>query len=293
MRKLLSLRDVARGLAKIFDSTTTEPAIALLSPGRRKANAVAIPMASRVVAASLALLGTVSSASNLQAADAPAQAWPSAIAGGGSAVGDTRAFTWGVSPYGSPSVTATQTIISRVAAPSAAGCAFVGGGGTASSLNSFPNVTTFIEPDFPTRGMVANSCIEGGNGYVSRFVLSKPLIAPIFHFYNLDAARLAITGTSTTGATIGLQTIVKNNLMDVSGTTLNNTLQPATQNGCNNNSASDPINGACGSFRVTAASGLIQTLTLNHNATPPTGTPSGFNDGNGCGLPPEKWSSLK
>ncbi|WP_018096262.1 DUF7507 domain-containing protein [Sinorhizobium meliloti] len=153
------------------------------------------------------------------------------------------------------------------------------GAGTASNLNSFSNVATFIEPDFPSNGLVGNSCIEGSNGYVSRLQFNKPLIAPIFHFYNLDASRLAVTGTSTSGAAIGLTTVVKNNVMDVSGTTLNNTLQPATQNGCNNNSATDPVNGACGSFRLTAASGLIQTLTLNNNATPPTGTTTGFNDG--------------
>ncbi|WEX10575.1 hypothetical protein [Chelativorans sp. AA-79] len=156
----------------------------------------------------------------------------------------------------------------------------MGGSGTASSLNSFSNVATFIEPDFTNYGLVANSCIEGSNGYVSSFVLSKPLIAPIFHLYNLDASRLAITGTSTTGAAIGLQAIVRNNLMDVSGTTLNNTVQPATTNGCNNNTTADTINGACGSFRVTASSGLIQSLTLNHNATPPVSNPVGFNDGN-------------
>ena len=146
-------------------------------------------------------------------------------------------------------------------------------------MNSFPNVLTFIEPDVPSTAFVANSCVEGSNGFVSRFQFSKPLIAPIFHFHNLDASRFAITGTSTAGAAIGLTTIVKNNLMDISGTTLNNTVQPATQSGCNNNTASDPINGACGSFRVTAASGLIQTLTLNSNATPPTGTTVGYNDG--------------
>ncbi|YBV95059.1 choice-of-anchor D domain-containing protein (plasmid) [Phyllobacteriaceae bacterium JZ32] len=235
--------------------------------------------AKRTFVHTLAVLTALSFTSDVRAAEAPAQAWPSAVSGGGSTVGATRTFTWGVSPYGNPGVTATQTITSRVAAPSAAGCALMGGSGTASSLNSYPNVATFIEPDFPSNGLVANSCIERNNGYVSSFVLSKPLIAPIFHFYNLDASRFAITGMSTTGAAIGLQTIVKNNLMDVSGTTLNNTVQAATQNGCNDNSAADSVNGACGSFRVTAASGLIQSLTLNNNATPPYSGATGFNDG--------------
>ncbi|WMT92583.1 DUF6923 family protein [Pelagibacterium sp. H642] len=230
------------------------------------------------VAASLAVLSALFTGGAL-GADAPAHAWPSTITGTGSDIGSTRTFAWTNSPYGNPGVSAIQTITSRVSTPSAAGCALMGGAGTASNLNSFSNVTTFIEPDFPARGLVANNCLEGGNGYTSSFVFSKPVIAPIFHVYNLDASRMAISGTSTTGAAIGLQTVVKNNLMDVSGTTLNNTLQPATQNGCNNNTGTDTTNGACGSLRLTAASGLIQSLSLNNNATPPTGTPTGFNDG--------------
>ncbi|RVI73537.1 DUF11 domain-containing protein [Sinorhizobium meliloti] len=277
MRKPVSLHVVARRFTSNRVSLMPWP-VSVLERTVPAAENVRASL-SRYGLASIVWLASALLSPGVQAAEAPAQAWPTSISGTGATVGSTRTFNWTSSPYGSPGVAATQTITSRVAAPSAAGCLFMGGAGTASNLNSFSNVTTFIEPDFPSNGLVGNSCIEGSNGYVSRLQFNKPLIAPIFHFYNLDASRLAITGTSTSGATIGQTTVVKNNLMDVSGTTLNNTLQPATQNGCNNNSATDPINGACGSFRLTAASGLIQTLTLNNNATPPTGTTTGFNDG--------------
>jgi uncharacterized repeat protein (TIGR01451 family) len=214
------------------------------------------------------------------AADAPAQAWPTAISGTGSTIGATRTFTWGSSPYGNPTVTATQTITSRTGVPSDT-CAFMGGVGSGAGVRTQPNYLTYTEPDVTGGAFFANGCVEGDKGFVSSFVLNKPLIAPIFHFNNLDASRFAITGTSTAGAAIGLASIARNNLMDISGNTVNNTVQPASQVGCNNNSTSDPINGACGSFRITAASGLIQSLTLNSNATPaavPPGT-VGYNDG--------------
>ena len=216
---------------------------------------------SRTLATSLALLAAITLPFEVGAAEAPSQAWPSAISGTGSTVGSARTFTWGSSPYGSPGVSATQTITSRVTAPSAAGCQLMGGSTTGAVVNAAPNVTAFIEPDFPAGSLLATNCLEGSNGYVSSFQFSKPVIAPIFHFYNLDASRFAISGTSTTGAAIGLTTIVKNNLLDISGTTLNNTVQGSTAVGCNDNVTTNS-NGACGSFRVTAASGLIQNSEL-------------------------------
>jgi len=191
-------------------------------------------------------------------------------------VGATRTFTWGVSPYGDPGITATQTITSITAAQSA--CDFMAVAPNAGSgVRSQPNYLTFSEPDVPASAFMAGNCVALGNGFVSSFALSKPLIAPIFHFHNLDSSRFAITGTSTTGASVSLQTIVKNDLMDVSGNTLNDILQFPTVGGCNDNNTTDGIAGACGSFRVTAASGLIQSLTLNNNALPPNTGNESFN----------------
>lgn len=274
MRKPVSLRDVARRLTKNDVSIASELISARSCSPAVKELRLSGPL---LGVTSIALLASTLLSAAPRAAEAPAQAWPTSISGTGATVGSARTFNWGSSPYGSPGVTATQTITSRVAAPSAAGCLFMGGAGT--GVGNQPNYVTFTEPDVPASASFASACIEGSNGFVSSFVFNKPLIGPIFHFHNLDASRFAITGTSTAGSQIGLTAVARNNLMDISGTTLNNTVQPATQAGCNNNSGSDPINGACGSFRVTAASGLIRTLTLNHNATPPTGTPTGFNDG--------------
>jgi len=216
----------------------------------------------------LALLATVLLAGQLQAAEAPSHAWPSAISGGGSTVGATRTFTWGVSPYGSPGVTATQTITSITGAQTT--CDYMLPTPTAgSSVISQPNYLTFTEPDLPASAFAAGNCVLLGNGFVSSLSFSKPLIAPIFHFHNLDASRFAITGTSTTGTAVSLQSLARNNLLDVSGNTLNNTLQWPTVGGCNNNNTTDGIGGACGSFRVTATSGLIRSLTLNNNALAP------------------------
>ncbi|MGI6855383.1 DUF7507 domain-containing protein [Mesorhizobium sp. 1B3] len=222
------------------------------------------------------MLASTLAIAEARAAEAPAQAWPSAISGGGSTDGATRTFTWGVSPYGDPGVTATQTITSITAAQSA--CDFMAAAPSpGSGVRSQPNYLTYSEPDIPTSAFMAGNCVALGNGFVSSLVLSKPLIAPIFHFHNLDSSRFAITGTSTTGASVGLQTIVKNDLLDVSGNTLNNTVQFPTVGGCNDNNTTDGIAGACGSFRVIAASGLIQSLSLNNNALPPNTGNESFN----------------
>ncbi|WP_420963660.1 DUF7507 domain-containing protein, partial [Brucella sp. IR073] len=228
----------------------------------------------------MAMLAAFVSVSDVNAAEAPAQAWPSSIAGVGSTVGSTRTFTWGSSPYGDPGVSAVQTITSVSGTAQSTNCPFMGGAAVASNLNAYDNVVTYFEPDFTAAGLMANGCVVGGNGFVSNLVFNKPLIAPIFHAYNLDASRMVVTGTTTSGAAVGLQTIVKNAYMDVSGSTLNNVLQTSTVNGCGA-SATDTIHGACGSFRLTPASGLVKSLTMNHNSNPAAGTPgaAGTNDG--------------
>jgi uncharacterized repeat protein (TIGR01451 family) len=281
MRKSISLRDVARRVSRNRDEVTASlPSHAARLLGSAKPWKYAVARLSRQGISSLAIFVSLFLATEAPAAEAPAQAWLSAISGTGSTVGATRTFNFGVSPYGNPAVTATQTITSRTGVPSAS-CAFMGGAGSGAGVRTQPNYLTYTEPDVPSSAIFANGCVEGDKGFVSSLVFNKPLIAPIFHFNNLDASRFAITGTSTTGAATGLTPIARNNLLDISGNTVNYVLQPASQVGCNNNSTSDPINGACGSIRITAASGLIRSLTLNSNATPaavPPGT-IGYNDG--------------
>ncbi|WP_158259939.1 DUF11 domain-containing protein, partial [Phyllobacterium phragmitis] len=98
--------------------------------------------------------------------------------------------------------------------------------------------------------------------------LSKPIIAPILHVWNLGPSRLTIGGTSTTGSAIGLQVVARNSTMDISGTTLNNqVLQDVGFTGCLDSTGAT-AHESCGSVRLTG--GPISALTFDNNAIPPS-----------------------
>jgi len=88
---------------------------------------------------------------------------------------------------------------------------------------------------------------------------------------------LVVTGNSTTGSPIALTALAKNNALEISGNTLNSTLQNAVNVGCATNVPTNG-NGGCGSIQIGAASGAIASITLGNNTTG-SALATGFTDG--------------
>ena len=193
-------------------------------------------------------LGVVLSASLLAApsgAAEPAQQWLTGVGGSLTAVGNSQTLF-----FGTTGVTATVVATSRTGTCSA----FPGG------QLSGANATTFLTPDPPAGSVsVVYGCSPGGS-LGTTVTFSTPLSRPVLHVVNLDASKLTVGGTSTTGAPITLSVVSANPQLGPSGNTLNPTTPGPINPGCQNG-ASNP-NGACGSVVLTSATGLIQSFTL-------------------------------
>ncbi|WP_420367228.1 DUF7507 domain-containing protein [Curtobacterium sp. L1-20] len=223
-------------------------------------------------AALIALLGALLSAVTLlrpanpaSAATSPSQQWATSLTAPSSTdsvTGATRTFQ-----FGTTGITATETTTA------VSGSCYM-----TSSLSSWSgtNANSFVSPTPPaTTGVATSVCLgdAGPSTRTSTLTFSRPIIAPMLHVMNLDASQLRVAGTSTTGAAITVAPLTRNTTMEVTGNTLNSTFNTAINAGCQANDGSNP-NGACGSFRLTAASGLVQSVTLT-NTTANSGLPQG------------------
>jgi hypothetical protein len=180
---------------------------------------------------------------------------------GGTAVSQT--FT-----FGTTGVTATQS--SRLTAGSGVVDQTPEGQidtvtGTAS------NIDQFLEPTPPAGSASDVLTTFAGQTDQNVITFNKPVIDPIVHFVNLNLVKVTVGGTSTTGAAIGITTLAKNNVMTVSGNTIDNTEAGGPNGGCENNNGTN-VAGRCGSFQLTAGSGEIQSFTLTYvSSTSPDG----------------------
>ncbi|WP_420367217.1 hypothetical protein [Curtobacterium sp. L1-20] len=136
--------------------------------------------------------------------------------------------------------------------------------GTGDFRASGQDLSPYYSPTVPAGVVTAqNDCLglTQSGSRTSTLTFSKPVIAPMIHVINMDASSLRVTGTSTTGAPISLQRAAGNNSLAVSSTVINTTLSQPNNNGCETNTGGNP-SGACGSVRLTAASGLVKSVTL-------------------------------
>jgi len=155
--------------------------------------------------------------------------------------------------FGTTGVTASYTLQTSSA------CAPLGQSPQAAA----PNALTYLEPDPPPTAPFVTQCMGGGfTSSTAVLAFNKPLVQPILHVVNLDSSRLIVTGTGTTGGSVGA-TIVKNNVLDIAGNTLNNVAQTPNQGGCVTDAGVNP-DGACGSIVLASTSGLVQNTTLNN-----------------------------
>lgn len=193
----------------------------------------------------------------VDAATAPSMQFPtSAVTTNGNIVGGTRVMS-----YGTTGVTLTETIAALTG-----GCTLGNTTMPGSTANSELHVTEFIEPDFPTSAALPITGCGNGGSRTTNLSFNKSLIAPMLHIVNLDASYLDVGGASTTGDLIGFTTIVKNDAMTITGNRFNSTTEPPVQPGCKANDGTNP-NGACGSFRLAATTGLIKDFTFTNAAT--------------------------
>lgn len=209
-----------------------------------------------IVAAALLVAGTAA-VSPAEAASSPSQQWAtSATAPVGTGVGATRTISFGAS-----GITAVETTTATTGSCLMAAAAAVG---------APANMITYLEPDppatAPSIGMLCSGPPAGppGSSRTSTLTFSKPVSSPVIHVVNLDASRFTISGTSTTGDAIALTPIAKNNALEIVGDTLNATPQAANRVGCLTDAGANP-NGGCGSIQLSAATGLVQTITMTNS----------------------------
>ncbi|HEY1990785.1 MAG TPA: hypothetical protein VGG43_15060 [Acidimicrobiales bacterium] len=132
------------------------------------------------------------------------------------------------------------------------------------------NVSTFIMPAQPSDSVTQGQSCQPGGSYQETITFSQPLIDPVLYVVNLDQSELTVGGTSTTGATITLNTVIANNVAGPSGNTINPTPTGVNNIGCEANDGTNPF-GACGSFMLTATTGAIQSFTLHNLNNQPNG----------------------
>jgi hypothetical protein len=216
-----------------------------------------------VLVAATAVLGVLSIAVPSQHAEADTsstQQWATSVSDATSTqpvVGASRTFTFGTS-----GVTATEqtTAVTGFCVMHQSATTYSG-----------TNVANFTSPTPPgVEGTAVTECVGQGASRTSTITFSTPVVDPVIHVINLDASTLHVSGTSTTGAAIALAPLVKNNDLEITGSTLNSTTQVPVNGGCSANDGSNP-SGGCGSIRLTSASGLIKTVTLTETTELNTG----------------------
>jgi uncharacterized repeat protein (TIGR01451 family) len=201
----------------------------------------------RAALLSLLVAGTLgATASAATAAVSPTQQW---LTGGGSTTASGQSFDL---QFGSTGETGSVGVTTVGA---------VGFPGVTDALGTNLNSTLFQIPDPPAGSRaVGQGVTNPGSAITEAVTLNKPLIAPIFHVENLDGSTLQVSGSTTTGDPIALTTLVKNDILGVSGNTLNTSTRNANQVGCQANDGTNP-NGGCGSFQM--GPGPVQSFTLN------------------------------
>ncbi|MFJ4222897.1 hypothetical protein [Microbacterium sp. NPDC089695] len=219
--------------------------------------------AALLVAAGLTVAGSVTALPSAAGADGTiAQQWVTAIsATSGTGTNASRTLT-----FGATGVTATE----RTVATTGQACGMSGVIAFAGT-----NLASFVTPAVPAATPasavtclgIGPSATRGTRDFTITF--DRPIAEPMIHVIGLDGSYLEITGVSTTGAPITVQRISGNNELESSGSRWNSVQVQAGQSGCETNAGANP-NGACGSLRISAASGLIQQISLRNSAVSST-----------------------
>jgi uncharacterized repeat protein (TIGR01451 family) len=257
-RRFLQERFIGRGM-NLGDGSSVR-GMAMAAPRRSTASLAVMALVAGLLGAAAGV--AFDSPAPAAAASSTSQAWVASVSAvTGTGVGATRTLTFDTG------ITATETTTTVTGA-----CAPFGSGG---AIAGDTNAVAFLEPDPSAAVRAANiNCAGpflGGGSRTATVEFSKPVIAPVFHAVNLDASRAGVTGTGIT-----LTQLAKNNAMEVSGTTLNSTLQQAINSGCAANDGTNP-NGACGSFRLTSVA-PVTSFSLANNTAGSALPESGSND---------------
>ncbi|WP_194288496.1 DUF6923 family protein [Ornithinicoccus halotolerans] len=197
---------------------------------------------------------------------APSSEWVTDVSrptNGGVGVDATRTLT-----FGGVGVSATETTTAVTPSLPPPICQMIDNTGIDPSGPNTAGEYTEPDPDPASSQWAASVCGSGAERQ-STVEFSAPVVAPILHINNLEASRLIVGGTDIEGNPITIETIVANEILDVSGTTINDSFDSSTNQGCFGNGAD--TNGGCGSFRLVSPA-PIESFTLTNN-NPPKGDP--------------------
>lgn len=206
----------------------------------------------------LAAVGAVVGAPSAFAQASATQQWVTSIAPagtqtvGGTGLSQTFAFgTTGVTASLSSRLTAGSGVVDQTPE-----------GPIDTATGTPSNIDQFLEPTPPAGSASEVLTTFAGQTEQNTITFNRPVVDPVVHFVNLNLVEATVGGTSTTGASIGITTLAKNNVMTVSGNTIDTTEAGGPNGGCENNNGTN-VAGRCGSFQLTAASGEIQSFTLS------------------------------
>jgi uncharacterized repeat protein (TIGR01451 family) len=190
---------------------------------------------------------TLASPKVAEAAESPSQQWLTGLSGT-TVGGGTMSGAFGATGIG---FTATAT-----------------GRGTSATLPRPNNASAALgnpynSPDAPSSAVSVG--LGTNNATVTSTIrFTKPVIAPMLHIQNVDASRLTISGTTTTGAPLTTTRVSGNSVFTVNqNNVINASPRTAANPGCRTDAGGNP-SGSCGSVRLGGASGLVSSFTMTN-----------------------------